>query len=224
MDIIINKLFEMKDEQYKSFQSGLIPNIDKILVIGVRTPELRKLAKEIRRDNMAEEFMSELPHKYFEENQLHAFLISDIKDYELCVRELERFLPYVDNWATCDQMNPKILKKYPEKLINKIYEWLESKDTYTVRYAIKLLMDYYLDDEFKEEYPKLVAGISSDEYYVKMMISWYFATALAKQYDAAIGYIEKRLLPEWTHRKTIQKACESLRIFDERKAYLKSLR
>jgi 3-methyladenine DNA glycosylase AlkD len=214
----------MKDEQYKSFQRGLIPNIDKNLVIGVRTPELRKLAKEIRRDNMAEEFMSGLPHKYFEENQLHAFLISDIKDYELCVRELCRFLPYVDNWATCDQMNPKILKKYPEKLINKIYDWLESTDTYTVRFAIKLLMDNYLEDEFKEEYPKLVAGIASDEYYVKMMVAWYFATALAKQYDAVIGYIEKRMLSEWTHRKTIQKACESYRITDEQKTYLRTLK
>jgi 3-methyladenine DNA glycosylase AlkD len=214
----------MKDEQYKSFQRGLIPNIDKNLVIGVRTPELRKLAKEIRRDNMAEEFMSGLPHKYFEENQLHAFLISDIKDYELCVRELCRFLPYVDNWATCDQMNPKILKKYPEKLINKIYDWLESTDTYTVRFAIKLLMDNYLEDEFKEEYPKLVAGIASDEYYVKMMVAWYFATALAKQYDAVIGYIEKRMLSEWTHRKTIQKACESYRITDEQKIYLRTLK
>jgi 3-methyladenine DNA glycosylase AlkD len=214
----------MKDEQYKSFQSGLIPNIDKNLVIGVRTPKLRKLAKEICRDDMTEEFMNELPHKYFEENQLHAFLISDIKDYELCVRELERFLPYVDNWATCDQMNPKILKKYPEKLIDKVYEWLESADTYTVRFAIKLLMDYYLEDEFKEEYPKLVAGIASDEYYVKMMAAWYFATALAKQYDAVIIYIEKRMLPEWTHRKTIQKACESYRITDEQKIYLRTLK
>jgi 3-methyladenine DNA glycosylase AlkD len=222
--VVKKRLFQMKDEQYKKFQSGLTPNLDKAFFIGVRTPELRKLAKEIKKEKLAADFMNELPHTYFEENQLHAFLIAGIKDYDTCISELDRFLPYVDNWATCDQMNPKILKKYPDRLINKIHEWLDSEKTYTIRFAIKLLMDFYLEDEFKEEYPALVAEISSEEYYVKMMTAWYFATALSKQYDSVIPYIENHRLPEWTHRKTIQKACESYRITPEQKTYLKKLK
>jgi 3-methyladenine DNA glycosylase AlkD len=222
-DSIIKKLYELQDEQYREFQSSLIPTKDRASIIGVRTPVLKKLAKELKGETGAA-FMKDLPHRYFEEDQLHAFLIADIKDYDTCIEELERFLPYVDNWATCDQMNPRVLGKQPEMLMEKILTWLESGKTYSIRFAIKLLMNFYLDERFEENQLELAAQISSQEYYVQMMIAWYFATALAKQYEAALPYLENHRLPEWIHRKTIQKACESYRITKEQKAYLRTLR
>lgn len=223
MKSILDRLYSLADTDYKEFQSPLIPTQEKDKMIGVRTPALRSLAKELKGTAVAEEFMKELPHAYFEENQLHAFIISDIKDYDECLSQLEIFLPYVDNWATCDQMNPKALKKCPKLMLEKIKEWLKSDHTYTVRFGIKLLMNFYLEEEFDGSYLELVSSVESDEYYVKMMVAWYFATALAKQYDATIPYLQKRRLPEWTHKKAIQKACESNRITMRQKVYLKSL-
>ena len=224
MKKIIDELLILKNENYKKFQTALIPTHDKDLVLGIKTPALRAYAKKISGTETAKIFMNELPHKYFEENQLHAFLISNIKDFDKCIDELNKFLPFVDNWATCDQMPPKILKKQPDILIDIIKAWLKSSHTYTIRFAIKQLMDHYLDSELKEEYLELVCNIDSDQYYVKMMVAWYFATALAKQYDSTIPYIENKRLPEWTHKKTIQKAVESFRVTDEHKIYLKTLR
>jgi 3-methyladenine DNA glycosylase AlkD len=211
----------MQDQAYASFQSRLIPTLGEGEMIGVRTKALRDLAKEIKGTQKAADFMGELPHQYFEENQLHAFLVSEEKDYEACIRELEHFLPYVTNWATCDQMNPKVLKKQPEQLLEKIHQWIASEHTYTIRFAIKLLMDFYLDDHFEPSLLELVCSVSSEEYYVRMMVAWYFQTALVKQYDAAIPYIREHRLPEWTHRKTIQKACESYKVSEEMKEYLR---
>lgn len=224
MEEIRKRLMELKESDFKEFNSSLIPTTDKASFIGVRTPALRKMAKEVMKSGMAGEFMNELPHTYFEENQLHGFLIELIKDYDECIIEIERFLPYVDNWATCDQMNPRILKKYPDSLENKIVEWMKSDHVYTVRFAIKLLMNFYLEDQFDEKYLKMVASVESDEYYINMMIAWYFATALAKQYEVTVPYIEQHILSDWIHRKTIQKACESFRVSDDHKIYLKSFR
>ncbi len=217
-------LFAKQDTKYRDFQAPLFPNINKEKMIGVRTPELKKLAKELFGKEIANEFIETLPHEYFDENQLHAFLISLIKDYEICLKEVERFLPYVDNWGTCDQLSPKVFAKHKDELIISIKKWLKSKHTYTVRFAIGMLLGLYLDDSFKEEYMVLVSNIKSEEYYINMMIAWYFATALAKQYETAIKYIEEKKLSSWVHNKTIQKAVESYRISDEQKVYLKSLK
>lgn len=216
------RLFSLQDVKYRDFQRRLIPNIPPESIIGVRTPELKKLAKEM--SGCAEEFLSELPHAYFEENQVHAFIIAGMRDFGECIRRLEEFLPYVDNWATCDQMSVKLFKKHTGELIEYARRWIASGKPYTVRYGLGCLMNFYLDGEFREEYLELAANISSEEYYVNMMTAWYFATALAKQYDAALPYIENRRLDEWTHRKAIQKAIESYRIPDERKAYLRTLK
>lgn len=221
---IRERLFALQDLTYRDFQSKLMPTIDKETVIGVRTPELRRLAKELRGTTEAAEFLKTLPHRYYEENNLHAFLLESIRDYDACIEEINRFLPYVDNWATCDTMSPKVLGKHLPELLKEINGWLESGETYTVRYGIGMLMRYFLDDEFRPEYPKLVARIVSEEYYIKMMVAWYFATALAKQYDQILPYIEEGRLETWTHNKTIQKAIESYRITPEQKAYLKTLR
>jgi len=220
-DEIRGRLFELQDAPYRDFQSRLIPAISADSMIGVRTPELRKLAKEIAKRADVNDFLSVLPHKYFEENQLHAFIISGIRDYEVCMAELRRFLPYVDNWATCDQMSPKVFKKHRAELEAKTSEWLASGETYTVRFGIKMLMEHFLDEDFKPEYLKAVSEIRSDEYYISMMQAWYFATALAKQYDAAIPYIEAKCLDEKTHNRAIQKAVESCCVTPEAKAYLK---
>ena len=217
-------LFAKQDIKYRDFQAPLFPNVDKETIIGVRTPDLKKLAKELFGSETANKFIETLPHRYFDENQLHAFIISLIKDYETCLKKVERFLPYVDNWATCDQLSPKVFAKHKDELIISIKKWLKSKDTYTVRFAIGMLLQHYLDESFKEEYLKLVSGVKSDEYYINMMIAWYFATALAKQYKASIKYIEDKCLDSWVHNKTIQKAVESYRITDEQKSYLKSLK
>jgi len=218
---IEKKLFEMQDLKYKEFHSKLMPNINPDLIIGVRIPELRKFAKEIY---LATDFSDMLPHTYYEENNLHAFLIEQIEDFNTALLKTEKFLPYIDNWATCDSFLPKAFKKNKEKLLPKIYEWIKSEHTYTVRYAIGLLLKLFLDDDFKKDYPELVAKVKSEEYYINMMIAWYFATALAKQYNDTIPYIEKRKLPAWIHNKTIQKAIESNRITKETKAYLKTFK
>lgn len=227
---IRKRLMDMQDEKYRDFNAGLIPTHDRSRIIGVRTPELRRFAKELIDElltdgsDVVQVFIENLPHEFFEEKQLHAFIISEIKDYELCISELEKFLPYVDNWATCDQLNPRVLGRNTDRLLEKLDEWLKSSDVYAVRFAIRMYMNYYLEERFQPEYMKKISEVTSDEYYINMMISWYFATALAKQYDAAVVYLEERRLPEWIHRKTIQKACESRRVSDERKAYLKGLR
>lgn len=220
-DEIRSRLFALQDVKYRDFQSGLIPNIPPETMIGVRTPELRQLAKEV---GINEDFLAALPHRYFDENQLHAFIISAIRDKSECLRRTEEFLPYVDNWATCDQMSLKCFRKSPEELLPRIRIWIKSPHTYTVRFGVGCLMEFFLDEHFSPEYIELVSEIRSDEYYVNMMIAWYFATALAKQYETAVGYIERRSLDPWVHRKAVQKAIESYRVTDEHKQYLRTLR
>lgn len=218
------KLKELRDLKYRDMQIKIIPTVDPESIIGVRTPELKAMAKDVLKSGDYQEFLKELPHKYFEENQLHAFILSGMKDPEECVEELEAFLPYIDNWATCDQLSPKIFKKHKEMLFQHIKKWIKSDETYTVRFGIGMLMEHFLDDDFDPKYPEMVAKIRSSEYYINMMIAWYFATALAKQYEQVLPYIEEKKLDDWTHNKTIQKSVESYRITDERKAYLKSLK
>lgn len=217
-------LFELQDLKYRDFHAKLLPGIEKEKIIGIRTPILRKFAREFAKTQDAQEFLQELPHQYYEENNLHLMLVTQIRDYEKCLEEVTRFLPYIDNWATCDLPLPKCFEKHKDELIMDVKNWINSKDTYIIRYGIGVLLRLYLDEGFKDEYPKLVAGVISDEYYVNMMIAWYFATALAKQWDTVIVYLEERKLPEWVHRKTIQKAIESYRITKEQKEYLKGLR
>lgn len=224
MQDIQKLLFAMQDIQYRSFMSDLIPTVSQDKLIGIRTPALRSLAKELRGTEEGRLFLEELPHEYFEENQLHAFLISGIRDYDQALKYAEAFLPYIDNWATCDQLIVKVFQKDPERLLPYIESWLCSNHPYTVRYGIECLMKLFLDAHFKEAYPERVSRIRSDDYYVKMMIAWYFAEALAKQYDTAVCYIRQYQLPEWVHNKTIQKACESYRISDEHKEELKQYR
>lgn len=221
---IRERLFQMQDIGYRDFHARLMPTVDKESVIGVRIPLLRKLAKELFKMPGIGEFMQQLPHTYYEENNLHGYLIEQIKDYDTCIREVERFLPYVDNWATCDTMSPKIFKKYREELLGKIRRWLHSDQTYTIRFAIGMLMQFYLDEAFEPEYLQWAAEVTSEEYYVKMMVAWYFATALAKQYDTALPYLRENKLEKWTHNKTIQKAVESNRITADQKTYLRTLK
>ena len=221
---IRERLFSMQDTKYRDFQAKLIPTVEADSVIGVRTPELRKYATELIRQGDYDAFLQDLPHKYFDENQLHAFIVSGIRDYEKCMEELCHFLPYVDNWATCDQMSPKVFKKHKTELLGQVKEWIKSDETYTARFAIGMLMEHFLDEDFDPEFPKMVAKVRSEEYYINMMIAWYFATALAKQYDAILPYIEEKKLNAWTHNKAIQKSVESYRITPEQKDYLKSLK
>lgn len=223
-EYVRTRLFELKDLEYREFHSRLMPTVDPELVIGVRTPKLRKFAKEFGKMPEAEEFLKILPHKYYEENNLHGFLVENMKDYGACVTAVNTFLPHVDNWATCDLMRPRVFGKHLKELLEQIKIWMESKETYTIRFGIEMLMTFYLDEEFDIGYPELVAGVRSEEYYVNMMIAWYFATALAKQYEAVLPYIEKQRLEKWTHNKTIQKAIESYRISPEQKAYLRTLK
>ena len=221
---IRHELLALQDEAYRVFSKGLFKEDCRDRIIGVRTPALKAYAKELAaRDNLGS-FLNDLPHTYFEEDQLHAFIISGMKDFAECVRETEHFLPYVDNWATCDQMIPKVFAKHKQKLLPLIDKWLMSGKTYTVRFGIKLLMEHFLDADFDVKYAQKVAGLRSDEYYVNMMIAWYFATALAKQYDATLPFIEKRSLDRWTHNKAIQKAIESRRVSEERKAVLRGMK
>ena len=217
-------LFTMQDLKYRDFHAKLMPTVEKESVIGVRVPVLRTYAKKFGKTEEAKQFLKILPHQYYEENNLHGLLIEQIKDYELCIEELERFLPHIDNWATCDLLAVRTVKNHLNSYIKKIDRWLESEHIYTIRFGINMLMRYYLEEEFKLEYPRKVAAIRSEEYYVNMMIAWYLATALAKQWTATIPYLEERRLSEWVHRKTIQKAVESYRISPEQKIYLKSLR
>lgn len=224
LDEIRNELFKMQDTAYRDFNSKLIPTVDKSLFIGGRTPELRKYAKQLAKREDIEEFLHSLPHKYFDENQLHAFIVSEIKDFKSCVDKVNEFLPYVDNWATCDQLSPKVFKKNHKELIAYIKEWLKSDKVYTVRFGIGMLMEHFLDEDFDISYLETVSNIRSDEYYVNMMIAWYFATALAKRYESVLPFIENRRLEIWTHNKAIQKAVESYRISTDRKTYLKELK
>ncbi len=224
MQSITEQLFALQDIDYKQFHSKLMPTINSDVIIGVRTPELRKFAKQLAKSTDVELFLQELPHRYYEENNLHGFLIESIKEFDACIAALNQFLPYVDNWATCDMMSPKVMKTDLPELYEWVKVWIASGETYTVRFGVNMLMKYYLDETFLPEYPALVASIQSEEYYVKMVVAWYFATALAKQYDAVLPYIEEHRLDAWTHNKTIQKAVESYRILPEQKLYLKTLK
>ena len=217
------ELLKLQDKKYRDIQIKILPTLDPNTIIGVRTPDLRKYAKELIKSDY-KEYLSELPHKYFDENQLHAFIISEIKDFDECMAYINTFLPYIDNWATCDQLSPKVFKKNIDKLLIDIKKWTKSKETYTVRFGIGMLMQYFLDENFKVEFLDMVSKIKSKEYYVNMMIAWFYATALAKQYDSTIKYIEENKLSVWVHNKTIQKAVESYRVPEEHKKYLRSLR
>ena len=221
---IRQRLFALRDPEYAVFQRKLMPTIDAETVIGVRTPELRKFAKQLAGMLEAEVFLTVLPHVYYEENNLHAFLIELIRDYDACIHALNTFLPYVNNWATCDCMAPRVLQKNLAKLFSSISQWLSSDHAYTIRFGIGMLMRYYLDDAFDPEYPKKIVALHSNEYYVNMMIAWYFATALAKQYDTILPYFTNLTLEPWIHNKSIQKALESRRISPERKNFLRKLR
>ena len=221
---IRNELYNRQDPGYRNLQIRTIPNVAPEKMIGVRTPELRKLAKELAKREDIGEFLDDLPHDHFDEDQLHAFILSEIKDYERCISGVERFLPYVDNWATCDQMSPKVFKKYKKELLEHIKKWIRSKETYTIRFGVGMLMEHFLDDDFDPKYPEWVSKLRSGEYYVNMMIAGYFATALAKQYDTVLPYIEEHRLDRWTNNKTIQKAVESYRITPEQKEYLRTLK
>lgn len=221
---IQERLLALQDLKYRDFQNKLIPNIPSERIIGVRTPALRALAKELHGREDVESFLSALPHRYFEENQLHAFLLSLERDYDKTVERLDTFLPYVDNWATCDQTSPKVFRKHRAELLAAIDRWLVSEHPYTVRFGIGMLMQHYLDEDFREEHLARVAALRSGEYYVNMMIAWYFATALTKRYNEALPYIEQRRLDPWTHNKAIQKAVESNRVPDTAKEYLRTLK
>ncbi len=218
------KLFELRDLKYRDFHSRLIPSVPKEQVIGIRTPVLRKFAKEYAKTEEAAEFIKILPHGYYEENNLHMLIISGIRDYEVCIAEIERFLPFIDNWATCDMPVPRCFYENKEDVLERAKGWIKSDEAFTVRYGIGVLMSMFLDEDFDSVYPKLVASVRSEQYYVNMMIAWYFATALAKRWEEVIPFIEKRQLDKWTHNKAIQKAVERYRITSEQKAYLKSLK
>lgn len=223
-DEIRRELFANQDTAYRDFQAKLIPNLEDGKMIGVRTPTLRKMAKQYAKQEDIGTFLDTLPHTYFDENQLHAFIISERKDFAQCIAELTRFLPFIDNWATCDQLSPKVFKKHRQELLPHINEWLASNLTYVVRFGIGMLMEHFLDEDFDLQYPETVSKLRSEEYYINMMIAWYFATALAKQYEAVLPFLENDRLAPWTHNKAIQKAVESLRITPEQKAYLKKLK
>ena len=218
------RLFEMQDAEYRDFHAKLVPTMEKTKFIGIRTPMLRKFAKKFGKTEESEIFLQVLPHQYYEENNLHGLLIEQIRDYDKCLEELERFLPFIDNWATCDLLALHMMKKHRDIFIREVFRWIESDQPYTIRFGIGMLMRHYLDEEFKTEYPEKVAAIRSEEYYVNMIRAWYFATALAKQYENVLPFLEKRQMDVWTHNKTIQKAIESYRITSEQKEYLRTLR
>ena len=218
------RLFEMQDAEYRDFHAKLVPTMEKTKFIGIRTPMLRKFAKKFGKTEESEIFLQVLPHQYYEENNLHGLLIEQIRDYDKCLEELERFLPFIDNWATCDLLALHMMKKHRDIFIREVFRWIESDQPYTIRFGIGMLMRHYLDEEFKTEYPEKVAAIRSEEYYVNMMRAWYFATALAKQYEKVLPFLEKSQMDVWTHNKTIQKAIESYRITSEQKEYLRTLR
>ena len=221
---ITEYLLTLKDKKNAILESKLTPGLDIKNIIGIKIPVLRNIAKQYMKDEELKQFLTSLPHKYLDENILHGLLISELKDYDECLNELERFLPYVDNWMVCDTISPKVFKKNKDLVIKKIKEWSKSKDTYTCRFAIKILMSNYLDKDFKKEYLDIPTHVHSDEYYINMMIAWYYATALAKQWDDTIPYIEQNKLDTWVHNKTIQKAKESFRITEKQKEYLSNLK
>lgn len=224
IDEIQVRLFEMQDLKYRDFNATIIPTVDKERIIGVRTPALRKLAKELANSSETDMFLNSLPHTYYEENNLHGMIIESFKDFDLCIDGLTSFLPYIDNWATCDLISPKIFRRHTEELMPYIKKWMASEHTYTCRFGIKMLMKYFLDNNFRSEYAEWVAAVKSEEYYVNMMRAWYFATSLAKQYDQIIPFIEEKRLDKWTHNKSIQKSVESYRITPEQKKYLRTLK
>ncbi len=217
-------LLDLQDPEYRDFMAPLIPNVDRRRIIGIRTPRLRALARDFEKSGEAEEFLRALPHFYLEENGLHAFLIERNRDYAACIAALDAFLPFVDNWATCDCLSPVCFRKERALLIGDLRRWLDSEALYTRRFALRMLMNHFLEEDFRPEYPAWAAGLETEEYYLRMMQAWYFATALAKQYDAVLPVFEQRRLDPWTHRKAIQKALESRRITDARKARLRALR
>ena len=221
---VYDRLKKVKDDEYKEFQAKLVPNISADTILGVRTPEMRKIAKEVFLSKEKDAFLKDLPHKYYEENLVHFFILSMIKDFDECVKAVEEFLPYVDCWPVSDQATPKSFKKNHEKVLPYIKKWIASDHVYTARFGIRMLMNEFLGEDFKKEYLKIIASKKGDDYYLKMMVAWYFATALAKQYDESVKYIEDHKLDEWVHKKAIQKAVESYRVSDEHKEYLKSLR
>ena len=221
---IVEELFRMQDKDYALMQTKIIPTVAADRIIGVRTPALRTFAKSLYKDSDIDAFLSSVPHQYFDEDQLHAFILSLEKNFDKCIAEVDAFLPYIDNWATCDQLSPKVFKKETEKLLPHIQSWIKSDRTYTVRFAIGMLMQHFLDERFDVKYADLAAAVRSEEYYVNMMIAWYFATALAKQYESILPYLEEKRLDDWVHNKAIQKSVESYRITDEQKTYLKTLK
>lgn len=224
MSYVVEKLMELADDKYADFSAKLTPGIDRSLFIGVRVPDARKLAREIYRAGDYDAFLNELPHKYFDENMLHGLIISEIRDYDECITRIDEFLPYVDNWAVCDIMSPKCFRKNLNVLIDKIRNWTGDEWTYTSRFGMEMLMSHYLDEEFRPEYLEIPAAVHSEEYYLMMMQAWFYATALAKQWTATIGYLTEHRLSVWVHNKTIQKARESYRITEEQKEYLKGLK
>ncbi len=220
---ITKKLFELQDAKYREFHSKLMPDYNKEKIIGIRIPVLKRFLKELN-DEAKADFIKELPHNYYEENNLHGFIIGNLSDFDECVRELNRFLPYVDNWATCDSLRPKCFKKHKDSLKEQIEIWMKSNEEYTVRFAIEMLMVHFLDEDFSEVYPQMISEIKSDKYYINMMIAWYFATALSKKWDTVIPYIIENKLSFWVHNKAIQKSCESYRFTDEQKNFLKKFK
>ena len=221
---IYERLMEHQDPEYREFQSRLVPNIDKETIIGVRTPQMKNIAKEVFGTEEASAFLASLPHDYYEENLVHFFLIAKIKDFDACVQAVETFLPFIDCWPVCDQASPVSFKKNHARLLPLIRKWIDSDHVYTARFGMRMLMNEFLGEDFKEEYLDWVASKTGEDYYLKMMAAWYFATALAKQYDASVVYIEEHRLDPWTHKKAIQKAVESYRVSDEHKEYLKRFR
>lgn len=225
MESLIKELFEMQDLGYRDFHAKIVPNLDKERIIGVRSPMMKAFAKKFAKDERKEQFLKELPHFYYEENGLHGALLCNIsKDIDVVLKYVDEFLPYVDNWATCDSLSPKIYRKHPEKVYDKVKQWIASDRTYTVRYGIVTALNLYLDEHFDKEMLDILANIHTDEYYINIAIAWYYSFALIKQYDATIGLIEQKTLDKWIHNKSIQKAVESFRVSDERKDYLRSLR
>ncbi|MBQ6321959.1 MAG: DNA alkylation repair protein [Lachnospiraceae bacterium] len=221
---IVAELFRLQDKKYAAMQIKIIPTVDPESIIGVRTPQMRDLARKLVKDEETDSFLKTLPHQYFDENQLHAFVISMEKNFEPCMQAVEAFLPFIDNWATCDQLSPKAFGKEPEKLLPYIRTWICSDQVYIVRFAIGMLMKYFLDERFCTGYADMVVSVRSKEYYINMMRAWYFATALAKQYTSILPYLEDKKLDDWTHNKAIQKSVESYRITPEQKVYLKTLK
>ncbi len=217
-------LFEYEDKKYADFGAKLIPNLPRESFIGIRSPEYKNIVKRIKDDPVIPEFLASLPHTYHEENCLHVALINKMKDFDQCLAELEKFMPYINNWAVNDGLNPACFKKHRPELIAYVQKWISSEATYTRRCGMKILMANYLDQDFKPQYLDLPADLRSTEYYVNMMTAWLFAEALVKQWDSAIKFIEGHRLDAWTHNKAIQKACESFRVSDEKKEYLRSLK